>query len=234
MKKQKSGFSLIKTLLILIIASLIISAILIAKSMLRENNVKTLIAQIQKYDTAISAFTEKYHALPGDISNPAEYGITKISSGGNGNNIITDESGSNISANYEITNFWLHLSESKMLDEKYDGKQDQEAKLGSTFPISKLGEKTGIVAFGSEGKTFYQVGFDFSNSDRIYTKNRALKTDEASLFDKKIDDGNPKKGRVVAAGGEALNILENNDCVKFDEYNQANVSPACQLRIEVK
>ncbi len=233
-KNKKKAFTIIETLIVLLLASILIAGVFFAKKMIRENNVKALVMQIKKYDAAVNAFTQKYHALPGDIRETAAYGITTENTDGNGDNIITDRSRSHISANYEISNFWMHLSKSKMLDEEYDGNQDEDATLGKTFPNSKLGEKVGIVAFGFENKTFYQVGFEFSNVDRIYTKNRTLKTDEAFLFDKKIDDGKPKKGRVVVAGGDYINILENPECVHFDEYNQKNVSPVCQLRIEIK
>jgi Tfp pilus assembly major pilin PilA len=231
---KKSAFTIIETLIVLCLATILIAGIFFAKKMIRENDVKALIMQIKKYDAAVNNFTAKYHALPGDITDTATYGITTNFTGGNGNNIITDRAQATLSANSEISNFWLHLSKTKMIDENYDGNQDEEAKLGNTFPVSKLGDKVGIVAFGAEGKTFYQIGFDFSNTDRIYMKDRTLKTDEALLFDKKIDDGNPKKGRVMAAGGEYVNILENTECVKFDEYNQKNVSPVCQLRVEIR
>lgn len=231
---KKTAFTIIEALIVLCLVSILIAGVFFAKKMIRENDVKALIMQIKKYDAAVNAFTAKYHALPGDIADTTTYGITANHTGGNGNNVVTDRAQSHLSANYEISNFWLHLSKSKMLDENYDGNEDEDAKLGTTFPLSKLGQKVGIIAFGAEGKTFYQVGFEYSNVDRIYTKDRTLKTDEAFLFDKKIDDGNPKKGRVVAAGGESLNVLENSECVKFDEYNQKNVSPVCQLRIEIR
>ena len=233
-RSLKSAFTIIEALLVIFVVVALISGIYFAKKTIKENDVKSLIMQIKKYDAALNNFTEKYHALPGDIQSTAIYGITENVTDGNGDNIITDRIGSNISANKEITNFWLHLSKSKMLDENYDGKEDEEAMVGTTFPTSKIGEKVGIVAFGAEGKTFYQIGFESSSSDRIYTKNRTLKTDEALLLDTKIDDGYPQKGRVVAAGGDALNILQNAECVKFNEYNQSAVSPVCQMRIEVR
>ncbi len=233
-QKSKNAFSIIQTLIAICLVSLFIFGIFFSKKMVRENNVKSLIMQIKKYDSALNAFTEKYHALPGDVQNTVTFGITDSSSDGNGDNIITDRSQKIMSANGEISNFWMHLSKSKMLDENYDGKEDSEAKVTSTFPASKISEKTGIVAFGDTGKTFYQIGFDFASSDRLYTKNRCLKTDEAFLFDKKVDDGNPKKGRVIVVGGDALNLVMASECTKYDEYNQSLVSPACQLRIEAK
>lgn len=231
---HKSAFAIIEVLIVICIATILIAGIYFAKQMLRDNDVKSLIMQIKKYDAAVNLFTEKYHALPGDVRGTVTYGITENSTDGNGDNIVTDNAHAILSANGEITNFWMHLSKTKMIDENYDGAEDEKAKLGSTFPNSKLGEKIGIIAFGAEGKTFYQIGFDSSGLDRILTKNRALKPTEAFLFDKKIDDGNPKKGRVVAAGGNMLNILENDECAKFNEYIQESISPSCQLRIEVK
>lgn len=231
---EKNAFTIIEGLIFLCLVSIVIAASFFAKKMIHESSVKALIMQIKKYDAAINNFTIKYHALPGDIMDTKKYGIASSDNGGNGDNIISDRAQSYVSANYEISNFWLHLSKTKMLDENYDGKEGEEAKLGNTFPASKLGEKAGIVVFGSEGKTFYQIGFDFSDSNRIYTKNSTLKTSEAFLFDQKIDDGNPKKGRILATGGESLNLVENKECVHLNEYNQQNISPVCQLRIEVK
>ncbi len=232
--KSKSGFTLIETLIVICIASITLIGILFAKKIIKENDIKSLIVQIKKYDTALHSFTQKYHALPGDIQGTVSYGITESNTDGNGDNVITDRMQKHLQANGEITNFWRHLSKSKMLDEHYDGEEDEKVKIGSTFPASKIGEKVGIVAFGDGGKTFYQIGFEFADTDRIYTNNRSLKTDEASLFDKKTDDGNPQKGQVVAVGENYLNIVKNDDCVKFGDYNQSNPSPACQLRIEAK
>ncbi len=231
---RKKAFTLIETLITICIITITISAVFFAKKTIKENNIKSLIMQIRKYDIALNNFTEKYHALPGDIADTATYGITETNSGGNGDNVITDSRQGIMMANGEISNFWMHLSKAKMLDEIYDGEEDSNAKIGNTFPISKVGEKIGIIAFGADGKTFYQIGFYIANSDRLYTNNGSLRTDEAFLFDKKIDDGNPRKGRVVAAGGTLLNTLENDECVKFNGYNESTVGPSCQLRIEAR
>jgi len=233
-KKSKHNFTIIESLIIITVIIIIIAGLVFVKKMLIENNVKSLVMQIKKYNTAVEAFTEKYHALPGDIQDTVTYNITAKNTDGNNDNIITDESQNIIQANGELTNFWMHLSKSKMLDENYDGEKNIHAKIGSTFPVSRIGDKVGIIAFGAEGKTFYQIGLKIINADKIFTSNRSLKTDEAFLFDKKIDDGNPQKGEVVVVGGEKLNVTQNNECVKFGDYDSDNSIPACQLRIEVK
>ena len=233
-KKDKPHFSIIKNLILIIFALIAIIGIYFVKKISAENNIRSLAVQIAKYDSALNSFTQKYHALPGDIQETIDYGITKENTGGNGDNIITDALKKNLQANGEITKFWLHLSQSKMIDENYDGLEDENAKVGNTFPLSKVGKKIGILSFSAEGKTFYQIGFNFSDSKRIHMSNRSLKSEEAFLLDQKIDDGEPYKGRIMAAGGTSLNIIKNDECVKFSQYNRSIQTPSCQLRIEAR
>ena len=237
---QKNAFTIVESIIVITFFASIISAIYFVNKINQVNDIKSLIMQIKKYDIAINAFTQKYHALPGDVENTVDYGITDSNTDGDNNNIITDSAQKNFSANGEISNLWMHLSKTKMLDENYDGAEDDKAKIGTTFPISKIGDKIGILAYGANGKTFYQIGFDFADYDRLYASDKSLKTTEAYLFDKKIDDANPKTGRVIAVSGKMLNLLapdmikNNNTCIKFAEYNFSVPFPACQLRIEIK
>lgn len=230
----KTKSTIIEIVIIVITLTIMMSGVFFAQKIIRENEVKSLIMQIEEYDAAINSFTEKYHALPGDVQNTVLYGITSSDTDGDGDNVITDRNKELKQANGEISNFWLHLSKSGALNKNYDGAENERAKTGNTFPVSKIGKQVGIIAFGSEGKIFYQIRFRDSDQDRLYTSNRSLKASEAFLFDKKIDDGNPQKGVVVAAGSDILNFLQNDECVKLGEYNDDNSIPSCQLRIEVR
>lgn len=232
--RKRSAFTILEFLIFFCVTVFVVAGVYFVKQMTKVNDVKSLIMQIRKYDDAVAAFAEKYDAFPGDVCDTKTYGITTENTDGNCDNIVSDRAQEIISANGEITNFWMHLSKTKMISEIFDGKENEKAKIGTTFPISKIGDKIGIIAYGDEGKTFYQVGFKYSNHNRIFMSNNSLKTFEAYWFDEKIDDGNPRKGRVVAAGKNSLNILENEDCVKFSEYDRTNNDPVCQLRIEIK
>ncbi len=233
-RTQKNAYTIIEFLILFCLIALILNTIFFAKNVLKSSNIKSLTAQIKKYDDAIAAFGDKYDALPGDVCDTRNYGITENKTDGNCDNIITDRNEKIISANGEITNFWMHLSQTKMIDENFDGATDEKAKIGETFPISKIGNKIGIVAFGDDGKNFYQIGFKYATQKNIFMSDESLTATESFLFDQKIDDGNPKKGRVVAAGKKFLNGLENSECVKFSNYNEANDKAVCQLRIEIK
>ena len=228
---NRKAFTLIEIAMIICVIAVAAAGIFAAQMIAGTSDARGLVAQIQKYDQAIAGFRSQYHALPGDVRNTINQNLSPENTDGDNNGIITDQTLEITQANGEITNFWLHLSQSKMLDENYDGAENQLVRFGKTFPISKLGENNGIIVFGAEGKNFYQVGFKFANIERIFTGNRSVTTKDALYFDKKIDDSNPQKGRVTAAGGDSLNLPANEGCVKNDKYNVDVKSPFCQLKI---
>ena len=221
-----------KFIIIIFITFSVISAYLI-KNLIYSNQAKSLIMQIKKINNAIDGFTEKYHSLPGDATNTLEYGITKYSTDGNGDNSVLDPTNRIVLAQGEIVNFWMHLSNSKMLNEKYDGMEMEMAKINSTFPTSVIGN-AGIIAYSDQGKSYLQIGFMYSDSSRIYTKNDTLTPIEAYLVDKKTDDENPYKGIVRVLGGDILNFQKNSICANGNAYRLKVDKPSCQLRIEIK
>lgn len=189
--------------------------------------------QIKKINIDINNFSEKYHALPGDVGNTISFGLSNYNSDGNNDNYITDIYNKYERADGEIINFWMHLTNSKIINEKFDGFEYEMARVGSTFPISAIGNK-GIVAFSDNEKNYLQIGFLYADRYRIFTSNNTLKPKEAYLYDKKVDDGNPVNGSLVVVGGDSLNYLKNSFCFRRNQYDLNNLKPSCQLRIEIK
>ncbi|MBM3579286.1 MAG: hypothetical protein FJX34_00755 [Alphaproteobacteria bacterium] len=233
MKRQNSAFTIFQTALVLCLFAIMIGAIIAIQMIASSADVRAVIAQIGKYDQAIGAFSTKYQGLPGDVRNTIQQGISEENTDGDGNGIITNRDLGIAQASGEIVNFWRHLSATKMLDENYNGAENELAHFGKTFPVSKLGESAGIVAFGANGKNYFQIGFKFSNIDRLFTGNRSILAKDARLLDKKTDDADPLKGRVVAVGGDVLNYPPNNNCIKDGRYNKDRETPFCQLRIDM-
>ncbi len=231
---NRKGFTIIETAGIICIIALAVGVVFAAQMISSSSDARGLVAQIAKYDQAISAFKTKYQGLPGDLRNTVNSNLSTENTDGDGNGTITNHKMEITQANGEISNFWMHLSKSKMLDENYDGAENEGVRFGKTFPISKLGEATGILVFGVEGKNFYQIGFKFTSIDRIYTGNHSILGKDAFYFDKKIDDGDPKKGRVIAVGGDILNFTPSEGCVKNGKYNVDVKSQFCQLRIALQ
>lgn len=230
---NQKAFTITEFLVVTILLIFVIIGVLAAKNILTSSSVKSLIVQIEQYNFAINSFTQKYHAMPGDVEDTISYGISKENTDGNGDNLIEDRNGNITQASGEIVNFWLHLSTTGFLSEKYDGKSRRKAKVKTTFPTSKIGQNIGIIAFSARGKLFFQIGFKDSNHYSMNMSDKSLKPNEAYLFDEKIDDGDAKKGKVFAAGGKLPNILKNDKCLKFRDYNLANKTPSCQIRIEI-
>ena len=226
-----NGSIFTKFLIIIFITIAIISSYVI-KNQINSNQAKSLIMQIKKINIAIDNFTEKYHALPGDVDRTTEYGLSVIPTDGNNDNNIKDPTNNYFLAQGEIVNFWHHLTNAKMLNEKYDGLEDDMAKVGSTFPQSIIGN-AGIIAFSDQGKTYLQIGYAY-NSKIINTRNDVLTPLEAYLYDKKTDNENPNNGNVLVAGGSVLNFLRNSQCASGNYYRTDINKPLCQLRIEIK
>jgi hypothetical protein len=223
---------LAKFIILFIIIIIIISSYLI-NVLINNNDTKKLIMQIKKINIAINSFSEKYHALPGDVNNTINFGLSNYNTDGNGDNFITDIYKGNIRADGEIVNFWMHLSNSRIINEKYDGLEYEMARTGSTFPKSPI-SNNGIIAFSDNEKNYLQIGYFYSDKYRIFTSNNTLKAKEAYLYDKKIDDGKPENGSIVVAGGDSLNYLKNSLCYRNGEYDLNNSKPSCQVRIEIK
>lgn len=117
----------------------------------------------------------------------------------------------------ELYRFWQHLSNAKMIEGYYTGSTTGSAANmpapGINAPVSKFGPNVGwsitwtatggALAGGSEGAWFntdYGQGhsFVFGASYTNITAQVALTPKDAWSIDKKIDDGQPALGNVIA------------------------------------
>ena len=230
---NKKAFALIEVLVIIIVVSFLIAAFIFIRELNKNNSVKAFISQIAAFDNAIEQFYDKYDALPGDIDYTVAFGLSETNTDGNNNGIIEDANGGISKASGEITNFWVHLSNSKFISQIFDGAENDNAKIGSTFPISKISVRKGITVYYYNGKNYYQVGVVEADKNGIVMSDNSLKVLESFNIDIKIDDGLPASGRVIVVGGKSVNgIYEDTNCVVNKEYNTTINTPSCQLRIE--
>lgn len=230
---HKKTFSIFEISVIIIAAAVLLAAFLAINNMLANVEKKALIMQIKQYNFAAELFTAKYHALPGDVRQTKIFKLSEESTDGDGDNLITDSGKKVERSDGEIVKFWFHLTNSGLIAEKFNGKSGQNSKIGATFPASKLGQNVGIVAFGADGKNYFQIGFALATDDKIFMKDSSLTAEEAENLDRKIDDGNPSRGFVFAAGGTMPNNTENPKCKTKNSYNLSVFEPVCQLRIEL-
>src|ERR1017187_10122680 len=74
---MKAGFTLVELSIVLVIIGLIIGGVLVGRDLISAAEVRAQISQIEKYQTAVNTFRDKYGYLPGDIPEPtaSQYGF---------------------------------------------------------------------------------------------------------------------------------------------------------------
>lgn len=89
----RRGFTLIEMSIVLVIIGLIVAGILTGQEMIKAATVRSQISQLEKLETAIYAFRDKYNGLPGDLANATTFFGTTDANGytvasGNGDGTI--------------------------------------------------------------------------------------------------------------------------------------------------
>jgi hypothetical protein len=231
---MKEKFSILRSLIILVVVSLLLIFFIFIRQLYSNSNIRAFIVEISTFDSAIKQFYLKYESFPGDVASTVDFGLSKTNTDGNDDGLIQDKNGDIKAASGEVVNFWLHLSNSGFIQQNFDGRENMEAKIDTTFPRSVIGSDIGITAFGVDGKNYYQVGVMGANNKNIIMSDNSLKTSEALEIDMKLDDGLAISGRIVAVSGKTVNkIAKNGKCVLGNEYNFKTAMPVCQLRIEI-
>ena len=71
-----AGFTLIELSVVLVIIGLIVGGVLVGQDLIRAATLQAQITQIQKFNTAANTFRLKFNALPGDVANAGNLGLT--------------------------------------------------------------------------------------------------------------------------------------------------------------
>lgn len=247
--QNQNGFTLVELSIVLVIIGLIVGGVLVGQDMIRAAESRAIVAQIEKYNTAINTFRNKYNALPGDITNPTTYISTSAATGGDGNGYIYSAAGTpsttptaiNGSGN-ELSTFWNHLSLAGFIDGNFDGSTTQTT-LGTNFPYTKSGRGGIIIYASSDGLHYWHIGLASATASTTITTVNSLRPEEAFNIDTKVDDGRPNNGIILARGGVVLEGSASSGsgagsyCTTASTsagiYNLLNIAPLCQLRIRV-
>tara|TARA_B100001123_G_scaffold443817_1_gene590888 strand:+ start:2129 stop:2953 length:825 start_codon:yes stop_codon:yes gene_type:complete len=222
---RQQGFSLVELSIVLVILGLLTGGILTGQSLIRAAELRSVVTEFQRYQTATRAFQDKYFALPGDMKNATSFwgsaggdgnitGTCSTQSGtgtqtcnGNGNGVLNSASGANVYG--ESFAFWQHLANAGLVEGSFNGKSGAGTMHtlvpGTNSPQPKL-SNAGWYAFHygdrtnnyGDNKTFnanYQNTLRFINVDGSAD---IIKPEEAWMIDTKLDDGMPARGRLMA------------------------------------
>ncbi len=224
---MKQGFSLVELSIVLVILGLLTGGILSGQSLIRAAELRSVSTDIQRLQTTLYTFRDKYMALPGDMrtagkfwgyANTAGAGgtcaapATNTGTGtqtcdGNGDGQI----GTNAAAAivYESFRAWQHLANAGLVEGNYTGVAGgggiSDAIPGENVPRMKP-SNTGValryVAAQSGAGSWFNGPYG-----NIFTIGRTnagdapsgafVRAEEAWNIDTKVDDGRPAYGKVL-------------------------------------
>lgn len=222
---RQKGFTLIEMSIVLVIIGLIIGGILKGQELIESSRQKNFISQVDGYRAAVTTFTERFNAMPGDFNCATDAGACGagggkiaatnaqiINGGGNGiAGVATYTTAANMfaapadAANSEELQFWVHLNAANL--------------IGGVAPLN-----VAPVAFGGENaipaSAFPSSGFSevYGNYDSTTPKQThwlklkrtangagtaALSPKQMYNVDNKMDDGVPGAGTFRTDAGNA-------------------------------
>ena len=241
MIKKNKGFTLIELTIVLMVLFLIAGGIIGGKSLIDSAKVYSIISELDDHQKRIKSFQTKYFALPGDMEDAADYwpGVGN----GNGNQRY-------LAKEPDIALIWKHLTNADIMKGNYTGTLaagDAEV-IGSTSPQSNtfshagFGMLTVSAAEMNAGGYFSTMkphnnyltyGSDESHAPTGSSNpvkrimNGSISTDMAYSIDKKIDDGLPGTGNILAypptpSGGAVLPYCATGDDPSTAKYALSN------------
>jgi prepilin-type N-terminal cleavage/methylation domain-containing protein len=219
------GFTLIELSIVLVIIGLLVGGVLVGRDLIASASIRAQVGQIEKYNTAVHTFKVKYGSFPGDIlaTKAASFGLFSSSLGnstgyGDDNGSITSFHAQAIPYFIgEPVIFWRQLSDAQLIDGAYSPTGAAAGNITVTgsvavnptsadmmnahVPKAKIGVGASIVVGSYPGTNYYALsGINSFNKATLYFSGSTnpLTANETYSIDKKIDDGIPAKGAVLA------------------------------------
>ena len=229
---NRSAFSLVELSIVLVILGLITGGILTGQSLIRAAELRSFATQYQTFQTSVMTFRDKYFALPGDMRNAtAFWGPTAACPGtaGTGTQTCDGDGDGSISTGAasqygERFTFWQHLANAGLIEGTYTGIAgvggNQDSVPGENAPLAKVEQALWFADTKATGgnparyyeinyQNYFMVGIDTGSSNRPH--NPIVTPEELWNLDKKLDDGRPGHGIIIAGQyDECTNSVDEN------------------------
>ncbi len=222
---HKHGVMMAEIAIGLVVIGLIAGGILTGREIATMSQVHAQIAQITRFDEAVSNFYEKFDALPGDIlsASAEREGLpsgdgTPAHSDGDGK-ISPCNTGWQWHLGCETALFWAQLSAEDFIKDNFtadsrleDERLQEVGVMDPYLPKSPLDDNIYITVWNSsadqpspEPRLLYGNYYEITKihgveGGKLKDDINALTPAQAYAIDKKMDDGYPLSGRVVVNG----------------------------------
>lgn len=252
---SRSGFTLIELSIVLVIIGLIVGGVLVGRDLIFTSQINSQITQFSKMTSAMHTFQVKYNSLPGDMNETQQKqnNFTDYYVYGDGNGLVNDDIGfapASFSWDHEPILFFSHLSDAGLTENYTYHYPNPSGFLSPTaaIPTLKINYAGGFIAVSYNGYVWYFAGINNNAAATAYLgsfSSPVFKPLEAYSMDRKIDDGIPGTGNVIAvvlpsvAAGDPTPIMDNTDsqCVTTSAataYNLSSSSIWCRLMIKAQ
>lgn len=219
---NRAAFTLVELSIVLVILGLLVGGVLSGQSLIHAAELRSIGAEKDRYLTALNAFRDKYHALPGDMPNAFAFwgsacGTDSMAANtgcnGNGDGTITtfdDDSSIAINEQFKV---WAHLSRAGLVEGSYDGitinNGDGDVIAPNNAPRSKYPQgywMFSLSPYDGIGRNPLTethsnwlnlgIGATLPASSEPFWLHGLLTRNDAWNLDKKSDDGFAQSGTV--------------------------------------
>lgn len=245
---RHTAFTLVELSIVLVIVGLLVGGIMVGASLLKQSELQTVTSDFGKYSNAVAQFNQQYGGLPGDLLDATNFwgddnavcADATVTNGTPGT--CNGNSNANMSDGAEPYRAWQQLLLANMVSGSFTGVASGGGAVpGTNVPksrVSNAGWSFGFKAATSANANDYDG--DLNNFLAIgtpivggITQAAALTPQEAWQIDKKLDDGAPALGRIMARKPAALPNCATSAVDATATYNLTNTSITCNLNISV-